>query len=62
MYNEIKPKCCHGKSGIQQEADSFHQQTGLTFKDITQAIVHLEHHFVWCLNLDTSEYRSEMPF
>ena len=32
---------CHGKGGIQQE-DSFRQQTGLTFKNKTEGILHLE--------------------
>jgi hypothetical protein len=39
---------CHGKSSIQQEEDSFHQQTGLKFKEETSKVLHLEHSFVWC--------------
>jgi len=40
---------CHGKSSIQQEEeDSLHQQVGLTFKDVTSKMLHLEYSFVWC--------------
>jgi hypothetical protein len=28
--------------------DSFHQQTGLEFKEETSKVLHLEHSFVWC--------------
>jgi hypothetical protein len=38
---------CHGKSSIQQE-DSFHQKTGLKFKEETSKVLRLEHSFVWC--------------
>jgi replicative superfamily II helicase len=38
---------CHGTSTIQQD-DSFHQQTGLKFKEETSKVLHLEHSFVWC--------------
>jgi len=39
---------CHGKSCIQQEEDSFYQQTGLKFEEETNKMLHLEHGFVWC--------------
>ena len=32
---------CHGKSSIQEEKDSFHQQTGLNFKEETSKILYL---------------------
>jgi hypothetical protein len=48
------------KSSIQQEEDSFHQQTGLKFKEETSKVLHLEHSFLWCSNMDTSESRSEV--
>jgi hypothetical protein len=32
----------------QEEEDSFHQQTGLKFKEETSKVLHLEHSFVWC--------------
>jgi hypothetical protein len=51
---------CHGKRSIQQEEDSFHQQIGLKFKEETSKVLHLEHCFVWCWNVDTSESRSEV--
>jgi hypothetical protein len=44
--NEIQN--CHGKSNIQQEEDSFHQQIGLKFKEETSKVLNLEHSFVWC--------------
>jgi hypothetical protein len=44
-----------------KEEDSFHQQTGLKFKEETSKVLHLEHSFVWCWNLYTSETGSEIP-
>jgi hypothetical protein len=44
---------------IQQE-DSFHQQIAFTFKEETSEVLHLEHRFVWCQNLNVSESRSEI--
>jgi hypothetical protein len=38
----------------------FHQQIGLEFKEGASEVLHLEHCFVWCWNLDTSESRSEL--
>jgi hypothetical protein len=35
-------------SSIQQEEESFHQQTGLKLKEETSKVLHLEHSFVWC--------------
>jgi len=37
---------------------SFHQQVELKFIEETGEVLHLEHSFVWCWNLDTSESRS----
>ena len=48
------------KSSIQQE-DSLHQQIGLTFKEETSKLLHLERGFVWCWNLYTAESWSEIP-
>jgi hypothetical protein len=50
----------HGKSSFQQEEDSFHPQIGLKFKEEASKVLHLEHSFVWCWNVDTSENRSEV--
>ena len=50
-WNQIQD--CHGKSCIQQE-DSFYQQIGLKFEEETNKMLHLEHGFVLCCNLDTS--------
>jgi hypothetical protein len=38
----------HGKSNVQQEEVSFHEQIGLKFKEETSEMLHLEHGFVWC--------------
>jgi len=46
---------------IQQEEDSFYQQIGLKFEEETNKMLHLEHGFVWCWNLDASGSRSEIP-
>jgi hypothetical protein len=37
-----------GKNSIQQEEKSFHQQTGIKFKEETSKVLHLEHSSVWC--------------
>jgi hypothetical protein len=39
----------------------FHQKFSLKFKDETNKVPLLEYSFVWCLNLETSESKSEMP-
>jgi hypothetical protein len=54
-------KDCHGKSSIQQEEDSLYQQIRLRAKEKISEVLHLEHSFVWCGNLDSSESRSEVP-
>jgi hypothetical protein len=38
----------------------FYQQIGLTFKEGTTTVIHLENSFEWCSNLGTSESRSEI--
>jgi hypothetical protein len=49
-----------GKNSIQQEEKSFHQQTGIKFKEEACKGLHLEHRFVWFSNVDTWESRSEV--
>ena len=44
---------------LQQEG-FFHYQTGLEFKEKTSKVLHLDHKFIWCWNLDTSDSRSEV--
>jgi hypothetical protein len=41
---EIKPRIAMAKSRVQQE-DPFHPQIGLTFKEETGKVLHLEHSF-----------------
>jgi hypothetical protein len=45
-------------ASIHQQEASLHQQIGLKFKDEHSKVLHVEHSFVWCCNLDTSENRS----
>ena len=52
---------CYGKSSIQKEVGFFHQHIGLKVKEETGKVLHLEHGFVWCWNLDTSGSGSEIP-
>ena len=45
----------------QKKIQSFHQYIVLKFKEWTNEALHLEHSFVWCWNLDTSDSRLEIP-
>jgi len=45
---------------VQQEEDSLYQQIWLKFEEKTSKMLHLEHGFVWCWNLDASGSRSEI--
>ena len=45
---------------IEQEEGFFHQQIGLKLKEGTSKVLHLEHSFVWCWNLDSSKSTSEI--
>jgi hypothetical protein len=47
------------QNSIQQEEDSFHQQTGLKFKEITNKVLHLAHSTFSRRNFYTSESRAE---
>jgi len=44
--NQIQDR--HGKSGIQQEEGSFHQQTEVKINEKINEVLHLEQSFVWC--------------
>jgi hypothetical protein len=59
IVNQIQH--CHGKINIQQEEESFRQQTGLKFEKETCKLVHLEQSFEWYYNFDTWEIISEIP-
>ena len=50
-----------GKSSIQQQEDSFHQQIGLKIKKETSKVLQLEHGCVWCWKPNTSKNTSEIP-
>jgi hypothetical protein len=45
---------------LSASTERLHHQTGLKFKDETCEVLHLEHRFVCCWNVDTSESRSEI--
>jgi len=38
----------------------FDQKLGIKFKEETSKVVHLDHSFVWCGNLDSFESKSEL--
>jgi hypothetical protein len=40
---------------------TYNQQIGLKFEEETSEMLHLEHGYVWCWNLDASGNRSETP-
>ena len=56
---EIKSWTAMENAAIQQEQNCFYQQTGLKFKEETHRVLLLEHSFVSCCNLGTSESRSQ---
>jgi hypothetical protein len=58
LHVQLTPDLPRNRS-IQQEESSLHQQIGVKFKEETSN-EHLEHNFVWCRKLDTSENRSEL--
>ena len=39
---------CNNKNSIQQEEDSFYQQTSLKFKQKTSEVLQLKDSIVWC--------------
>jgi hypothetical protein len=61
MYTLNQIQDFRAQSDIRQELDSFHQQIGLTFKEASNGVLHVEHGFVQCWNLHTSQRRSEIP-
>jgi hypothetical protein len=44
---KLNPGLLWQKSSIQQEEDSFHQQTEMEFKEDTSEVLHFEHSIVW---------------
>jgi len=44
-----------------QEDGSFYQHTGLGIEKEASEVLHSEHSFIWCWNLDASGSRSETP-
>jgi hypothetical protein len=56
---EIKARIAMAKAAFNKK--TLHQQIRLSAKEETNEVLHLEHSFVWCGNLDSSETRSEEP-
>jgi hypothetical protein len=54
---EIKARIAMGKSVF----ISLHQQIRLKAKEEISEVLHLEHHSVWCRNLDSSGSKLEVP-
>jgi hypothetical protein len=48
MYNQMQN--CHNKRTIQLEEGCCHQNIGLTLKEETSKVLHLEHSFLCCWN------------
>jgi len=46
--------------GLPEKVESLHQQRGLKFKEETRGMLHLQHSFVRCWHVDTSESRLEI--
>jgi len=45
------------ESNIQEKEEDYDQTIGLKFKEVTGKVLHLEHSYVLCFNLDTSGNR-----
>jgi hypothetical protein len=58
--HKIKSRMATVTAAFNNKEDSLCHQTGLKFKEETNKMLHLEHSFVWCWNLNTSESRSEI--
>ena len=49
------------KSGFRLGEETLHQEIGLKREKETVGVLHVEHSFAWCCDLDTSESGSEIP-
>jgi hypothetical protein len=56
---EIKSRIAVAKTAFNKKK-TFHQQTGLQFKEETSTVLHLEYSFLWYGNVNTSESGSEV--
>jgi hypothetical protein len=56
---EIKARIAMAKAAFNKKKTQ-HQQNRLRAKEETSEVLHLEHSFVWCENLNSSETRSEV--
>jgi len=50
------------KAAFKKEEDSFRHEIRLKRKNKTSKMLHLEHRFVQCWNLDTSDCRAEVSW
>jgi len=58
---EIKSTTVTSHAALNNNKNFFHQQIGFKLKKETGTVLHLEHSFVWCWNVDTSISRSGIP-
>jgi hypothetical protein len=58
---EIKARIAMAKAAFNKKEDFLHQQIRLRAMEEISEVLHLEHSFVWCGNLDSSETGSEVP-
>jgi hypothetical protein len=56
VHVKLNPKLQWLKQDSKEE-ESFHQQTGLKFKEETSKVLHFEYCYLWCWNVATSENR-----
>jgi hypothetical protein len=57
---EIKARIDMAKAGFNKKRALFTSKLDLRAKEETSEVLHLEHSFVWCGNLDSSEPRLEI--
>jgi hypothetical protein len=58
---EMKSRTVTSHTALNKKKNFFRQQIGFKLKEETGKVLHLEHNFVWCWNLDTSVSRSGIP-
>jgi hypothetical protein len=63
MYKSIlrKSRTATAKVAFNKNKTLFNGKLRPKFTEVTTAVLHLEHSFLWCCKLGTSEGRSEIP-
>jgi len=49
------------KAAFNKKRAAFYYHIGFKIEEETSKMLHLEHRFIWCRNLDVSGIRSETP-